>query len=441
MTSRTAVSPGPRILLTDSNRWPVTARLAGAFRGMGCEISVLCRIPHHPVQKVSGIRSIFPYNGRFPLASLRHAIKQFNPDVVVPSCDRGIEHLHELHAASSSAETADLEIAELIERSLGSPAGFNVVSSRRALLELAQSEGILVPRLAPVERESDLNAWSSQCMPSWVMKANGTWGGQGVRFVRDIDDARRFYLEYSRRNVLGLAKKLLCNHDWDWILNDWNHSRRSVIAQVAISGRPANCAVVCWQGKVLAGVAVEVIQAHGLTGPADIVRVVPGEAMIAAAQIIARRLEISGFFGLDFMIEDKTGDTYLIEMNPRCTPLSPLALGASQNLVAAYWAQLTGNPIPGDLPVILQSVIAYFPQAAEIASHAERADIDDSTYHDVPYNEPALVQEMLNPWSSRSFIGRWIDRIGQKQKQNMQAIAVFEGEDAHSGESVLQAPQ
>lgn len=137
-------SVGPRILLTGTNRWPVVPRLVISFRRWGCEIAALYLTPGHLVQDVS-VGHIFQYNGLAPVDSLRTAIEAFDPDIIVPSCDRGVQHLHELHAICQSRGNAGRKIAALIERSLGSPDGFPVVSSRYELLKVAQSEGILVP--------------------------------------------------------------------------------------------------------------------------------------------------------------------------------------------------------------------------------------------------------------------------------------------------------
>jgi hypothetical protein len=84
----------------------------------------------------------------------------------------------------------------------------------------------------------------------------------------------------------------------------WNRSPQEITVQSFVQGRPANCAVTCWEGKVLAGIAVEVVASVAEVGPATVVRAVDGPEMIAAAERIARRLNLSGFFGLDFMIDE-----------------------------------------------------------------------------------------------------------------------------------------
>src|SRR5204863_8990704 len=86
-----------------------------------------------------------------------------------------------------------------------------------------------------------------------------------------------------------------------WLRPCWNRWQPAVIAQSYLDGRPANCAVVCAEGKVLARVAVEVLVSKEPTAPAAVVRVVDNAEMMLFAERLARRLGLSGFFGLDFM--------------------------------------------------------------------------------------------------------------------------------------------
>jgi predicted ATP-grasp superfamily ATP-dependent carboligase len=257
------------------------------------------------------------------------------------------------------------------------------------------------------------------------MKADGTSEGKGVHFVNSIEEAKRFFAEYSESGgVPTLLKKLLLNRDWDWVTFDWRHSQRSIIAQTAIQGRPANCAVACWQGNVLAAVAVEAVRTRGTNGPATLVQIVEGEGMIAAAKTIARRLGRTGFFGLDFVIENDTGIPYLIEMNPRCTPPCVLPLEMGCNLVTALWSQISGRQPEHVPPLIKQRYIAYFPGTGLDAGRMDQATHREGPVHlDMPKDEPELIKALLAPRPSRTVLGRLVDRVKGK-KQEIRSIDV-----------------
>ena len=426
----------PKILLTDTNRWPVTARLAIAFLKMGGNVAMLCPTPGHPAEKANGIGPIFKYSGFQPLGSLRKAIEAFTPDIVVPACDRGVQHLHDLHAQCRLEGGKGKWLADLIEDSLGSPEYFTVASSRRQLAEAARAEEILVPETRGIASLADLRRWNAETPLPWVLKADGTWGGRGVRIAHSMEESDAEFRELTKvGSLLGLLKRVVLNRDRAWNLCDWKRPRPAVIAQSFIQGRPANCAVVCREGKILAGIAVEVILAQGCTGPSTVVQVVQGSDMMIAAERIVRRLELSGFLGFDFIIEEQTGKTFLIEMNPRCTPPCSLSLTRGQDLVAALWAELTQQPVPESEPMTALSRIAYFPQAISNSSKVSDTLLD-TCYVDLPLGEPDLTHELLHPWMERSVAGQVVDFVRRKLGLRQGApICLFQG--ALSAESTL----
>jgi predicted ATP-grasp superfamily ATP-dependent carboligase len=224
--------------------------------------------------------------------------------------------------------------------------------------------------------------------------------------------AEKFFSEITRLFTGTRAiKRMIVNRDPFWLRPWWNNCRPAIIVQSHIQGRPANCAFVCWKGEVLAGIGVEVVSSEGLTGPANIVRVVDNSEMMLAAERIARRLGLSGFFGLDFMIEDWSGATYLIEMNPRCTPLSHLQLGKGRDMIEALGAQLSGRPLQETSPVTQNNMIAYFPQAWQCKS-----EFLQSSFQDVPQGEPDLVEDLLRPWPDRSLLYRIVSKVSDFAK-------------------------
>jgi hypothetical protein len=396
----------PRILLTDTDRRAYAARLAVEFSNAGCEVSAVST-HGHPILKARAIRKTFPYSALRPLESLLAAIEASAPDIVVPCCDRGVQHLHELHGRMRSQGSSGNQVAALVERSLGAPESFPIVSARYDLLRIAQEEGLRVPDTSLVSSLDDLNRLRAQQPFPWVLKSDGTWGGRGVRIAHNFQQAEQFFLTMKRPSGLGRAIKRLCvNRDPFFLQPWWSGFTPSVIVQSHIQGRPANCAVVCFEGRVQAGIGVEVVGADGETGPASLVRVVDSPEMMLCAERIARRLQLSGFFGLDFMIENGSAAPYLIEMNPRCTPLCHLRLGKGRDMIGELLAQLSGRPYAETPSITEKDMIAYFPQAW--SSNRESLH---SSFQDVPWGEPDLIQELLRSWPERSFLFRAINYL------------------------------
>jgi hypothetical protein len=129
---------------------------------------------------------------------------------------------------------------------------------------------------------------------------------------------------------------------------------------------------------------------------------------------LARKLGLSGLIGFDFMIEAATGAARLIEMNPRNTPVCHISLGPGRDLIGALTVQLSGREKPHNAAATSNDIIALFPDAW-------MADPESnflySGYHDVPWDEPALVNELIRPkLRDRLWIMQQVRRLkGRKQ--------------------------
>jgi hypothetical protein len=401
---------GPRVLLTDTNRWALAARLAIELADAGCEVAAVCPAPSHALMKTRAVRRIFRYNAFRPVESLRGAITEFEPDFIIPACDRSVEHLHELYMRAKSQGRAEDRIIALIERSLGSPANHEIVSSRYELMSIAQEAGVRVPTTIQIHSRDRLNSPQMNGPFPRVIKIDGTWGGVGVRVVHSDAEIQKSWAELTQISRFARAmKRVAVNRDQFLLRSWWNHQERTGIIQSYIDGRPANCAVFAWRGEVLALIAVEVIRSAGGTGPANIVRLVENAEMRFAAERIAHRLELSGFFGLDFMIEHGSQNVYLVEMNPRLTPPCHLRLGKGRDLVGAFWATLTGQTTVEYTCVTQSDIIAYQSHSPDLI-----ADSYPNCFHDFPHDDPELARELMNPFPDRTLLFRLAQHFSRK---------------------------
>ena len=139
--------------------------------------------------------------------------------------------------------------------------------------------------------------------------------------------------------------------------------RRPVVnAQAFVAGREATSAIVCWKGAVLASLHFEVVKKASSRGHATVVRLIENAEMSAAAEEMARRLNLSGLYGFDFMLEAETGNTYLVEINPRSTQVGHLSLGPGRDIPAALYAALSGKAVEATPKITEKDTIALFPQ-------------------------------------------------------------------------------
>ena len=398
------MNPRSTILIVSSCWWAFPARLAMAFASIGHRVEAICPA-HHPLGSTKAVRTIYRYSAFRPLPALARAIRKSDPALIVPCDDRAIAHLHALHASGGS-----VALNAVIERSLGAPESFPVVERRADLIAAARYEGIRAPEMMRVGTEDELRAALAQIGLPAVMKVDGTWGGLGVKIVHSESEAIKALRTLSQ--PIGPAralKRLMVDRDPYSILPALAGGSPVVNFQRFGDGMPANSAVACWNGEVLASISVVAMRTRGPQGASTIVRVIDHPEMIEAGVKLVRRLGLSGFCGFDFLLEANTSVAHLIEMNARTTPISHLALSEGRNLVTALATRLDGITAICPTPAITQDVIAFFPQAWLLEPGSE---LLYSGYHDIPWGEQALVRELMKlPWPERSFPARLLSRV------------------------------
>lgn len=399
----------PKVLVATTFRWYPTARLAVALANAGFTLEALCP-RRHPLSRTRVARNIHIYNGLAPLRSLRSAIADAAPDLIVSGDDLATRHLHRLYDHERQDGKTGSAICELIERSLGAAESFPISYARAGFMELAEQEGIRIPKTEVIGHIDDLKNWIIENAFPAVLKANGTSGGDGVRVVRTVEEAERAlrFLQAPPR-FLRAAKHALMDDDLTLLSPSLRRQKFVVNAQAFIEGREATSAVACWEGKVVAALHFEVIRKRSSSGPATVVRLIENAEMSAAAEKMAARLHLSGIHGFDYMLEEQTGHAYLIEINPRATQVGHLALGSGRDIPAALYAAVSGEAAHPAPRVTEKETIALFPQ--EWIRDPESPYLR-SAYHDVPWEEPELIHACVN---SRRQQSAWYSQAQRQQ--------------------------
>jgi predicted ATP-grasp superfamily ATP-dependent carboligase len=379
----------PTVLIATTRRWFSTARLAMALEEAGYLVKSVCPADH-PIRKTKAVNDSYDYRGLSPIRSFAEAICLAEPDLIVPGDDIAVQHLHDLHRRELSKGDSGAPTCLLIERSMGAAESFDVVYSRTAFIKLAEEEGIRVPKTRVIANLEELRNWETQLGFPTVLKANGTSGGEGVRVVRNSQEAERAFLRLQAPPIfLRVAKRAILDGDRTLVWPMLSRRQNVVNAQEFIPGREATSLVACWKGTVLAGLHCEVLGKQDSTGPASVVRMIEDPDMASAAEKMVRRLNLSGLHGFDFMQEAATGRAYLIEINPRTTQIGHLRLGSGHDLPAALLSAMSGTVVGQTVKVTDKDTIAFFPQ--EWQRNPKSAFLE-SAYHDVPWQEPGLLR-------------------------------------------------
>ena len=398
----------PAILLVTSCRWFATARIAIAFAEAGCQVNIVCP-KGHSVSKTPAIHRMFTYHGLRPLPTLRHTIETVKPALLIPCDDRATMDLLSLITGASSAF-----VREAIEHSLGSPDNYEALKARSVFMRVARDAGVCVPETAEANDLPALQSWLSTYGFPAYLKVDGTSGGVGVTIIRDADEAKDAFRRLSvPPAAVRVVKRLLVDRDTTFVLPFIHRTRPVVNVQKTITGVETNSAVACWQGKLLGCIHAQVLERRDKAGHATVIRVIENQQMQETAEKIAKRLGLSGLFGLDYIVEQETGRAYLIEINVRATQTCHLVMGPGRSPIAALAAAMSGLTTDGIQPVTKLDTIALFPQEWK---RNPSSPYLQSSFHDVPWAYPELirssVQWRLQDQESFSY-QKWLQRRGR----------------------------
>ncbi|MFL5255940.1 MAG: ATP-grasp domain-containing protein [Rhodopila sp.] len=379
----------PHILLIAASSLASTARLAIELHRSGAAVSLVAP-PGHPARVLRFFKQLTTHDVWQPWKLLEKCLRRWTPDAIIPCDERTVRDLHELHA-----RTGDRAICAMVERSLGAPSIFATVRSRDRLLSLARAIGVRVPESMSVPDEATLDVWLRRQPAPFVMKADGSWAGFGVRIISDKRVAHQAWQQMRQPTSFYMGLRALLLDRDAFGVRSWAQSERPVLSvQSYIDGWPANIGVACWHGEVLATNCAEAVSTLSATGPSTVARIIQNSEMVDAAKGIVRELGLSGLIGFDFMVEAASGHAYLIEMNPRVTPICTIPLGLGHDLPDALTACLAGR-MPQDRPPRTDcEIIAYFPDTWR-QDPSNR--LLQAGFHDVPWDEPDLVRRLMQP--------------------------------------------
>lgn len=392
----------PRILLAATLRWPLAARLAIAFRNLGSSVSAWCPLGH-PLEKTNAVERNYSSGPLARSSSLSEAILLAKPDFIIPCDDDAAILLHLLYEGNRH-DPKSRELCNLIERSLGRPSSCSLATARGCLMQLAEEQGVRVPLTERLSTATDLDSWGARNGFPAVIKVDKTWGGQGVSVVHSMEEAHRAYQLASSPSVFRALSHLVLRRDPSYLFSWIKRTDHVVTIQKYISGRTATLGVACWQGQVMAEISAIALQTQSPNGPASVIQIVKNAEMSESATRMVAVLGLSGLCGLDFVIEANTGDAYLIEVNPRGTPISYIDLGMGNDLAVSLHAKMSGRPTPDKVSTVSGDVIAMFPGEWRRNSMSHYLS---TAFHDVPWTERELVRDcMAPPWEERGVITR-----------------------------------
>jgi predicted ATP-grasp superfamily ATP-dependent carboligase len=374
----------PVLLVSTATHWFGTARIPRALAHAGFEVSLLtprgglaeqsrfiAKIGHLP-DNASVMQWVFAFAAM---------VKATVPRIVLPCDDMAFRLLEMLCLAPPSDMQPALhaELAALIAESLGDPACYARSVDKTLFTAAAAELGIRVPRFAVVSSVEGARAFAASYGFPVVLKRRHGFAANGVAICRGADALDPAMRELTTRGELDL---------------DGEGTSR-LLAQGFVSGRAVNYTLAAWKGAVLAGYTYEKLEVHPApTGPATVLRAFHAPDVRSVARRLVRGFGMSGLFAIECIVDDATGEPYVIEINRRVIPNTHQGARVGVDLCAALHAALRGerSPSRADLDPGEEHVLVHFPQ--EWLRDPESRWLRQHPV-DVPWDDPELLQALV----------------------------------------------
>ncbi len=363
----------------------------------GLRVAAVAPAQHalHRMDAIATTRVCAPRSGF--IASVAAAAAALRPTIIVPGDDRAVRGLHALHGRMAREPGPAAGVAAVIRRSLGDPSSFPVAAQKSRFAAFCEEEGLPIPNTVTLRRRSQFHALLATRSLPQVLKIDGKWGGRGVRIARSSEEAAAAFDDLIEWRGWWSAIRSALEEMSPVPVLDRIRDRAPVLTmQSYVAGTLANRAVYCRDGSVLAGVTVATVRVGEETGPTTVARVIDHPEVASLTQRIVRRLNLSGFIGIDVVLEEGSGRPWLIELNPRPTQICHFAFNRETDMVGALAQELRGTTLrtlPRD-SAVEGRVVAFYPGEAwrDPSSAYLRA-----IYHDVPWHEPQFVAAYARP--------------------------------------------
>jgi predicted ATP-grasp superfamily ATP-dependent carboligase len=371
------------LLVAAATKWLATARMPSALHKAGFDVSLLAPKDSLAersrfVQKVGHIADrAAPAQWIFAFAAM---VKAVSPRVVIPCDDTSLRLLQLLVLSPPNGMQPALysNLATLVRESLGNPANYRASVDKTLLPPAAEALGVRVPPYAVVAGIAGARAFAeAQGYPVVVKRGFGA-GGEWVAIVSDAGDLARTFSRFAAATTLDLE----------------GPGGARMLVQRHISGKIVLQSMVAWNGMVLAGFAREKVVAHPPTGPSTVVRCMCAPEVRHFSELLATGLEMNGFFGVECIIDDHAGETWLLEINRRITNGIPLGAMINVDLCAALHGAINGEPrmVRADLADGEEHLIAHFPQEwlrDPASRYLKECRVD------APWDDPGVLEAML----------------------------------------------
>lgn len=315
-------------------------------------------------------------------------VKATSPRLVVPGDDTALRLLQMLVLSPSDSMQPALqrELASLVSESLGASEHYRTSVDKTLLAPAAAALGVQMPPYAIATDLAEAEAFAADRGYPIVLHRGHSSPGNGVELCADRQRLAHAF-SVLKRSAGG---------------NFQQPEGDRLLAQAYVAGSAKSYPATAWKGTLLAGYAgVRVTGAPDPKGPPAVNRYRYDAQLRDLTSRLAAGFGITGFFWPEFVIDDRTGQPYLLDINRQAMREAHIGGDIGVDHWVALRAAMLGNTAATrtDLDAGEEHLTVHFPQEwlRDPQSHWLRENPVD-----VPWDDPELIEAMLEPLRGES---------------------------------------
>jgi predicted ATP-grasp superfamily ATP-dependent carboligase len=371
------------LLVATATQWFGTARIPRSLARAGFEVFLLAP------------KDTLAENSRF-IARTRHLpdnatlrqwvdafaemVKETSPRLVLPCDDTAFRLLQTLALSPPGAMRPEshLQLAGLISESLGDPRFYRTSVEKTLLPPAAEALGIRVPPYAIIDTLAAAQSFANARDYPIVLKRDHSTAGEGVAIVDSQSQLAAAFERLARPDPSALG----------------HAETGSLLIQALIVGDVHYENTAAWNGRRIGGFAVHRLEYADVKGPAAVIRCYRSEEIGDFSSKLVRGFGMTGLFATEYIVEQASGEAYLLEVNRRMTPGFHVGSRIGVDLCVALHCAMQGTAptTRTGMDEGEEHLNVHFPQEwmRDPRSHYLR---DHPV--DVPWDEPELIKAML----------------------------------------------
>lgn len=276
------------------------------------------------------------------VSTVSTACRQSNADILITNDETLIMALLRLRETLRTSDTEkNKQLLKMLEASLAPDSSHY---QRHISLQLASEAGFPTPEQSFAQTFEEL-VHKAQAFPiPFYIKLSLAAGGSGI-FLVEKNTSLNQVIESIKKSGYHLSAK------------------RTAILQQQVKGQELTISLAAWKGQLLGYTVVKPLQTQFKNGPSSVIENKYRPHWETSLKALVRKLNLSGFGGLDVFETNSETLPTVIEVNLRLTHTTPSSRILGNDLVALLY-QAMQEKMKSDFPVQHPNVkksIAIFP--------------------------------------------------------------------------------